>query len=278
MPWQRRFITGAFKAGVRTAALSLPRGNAKTATLAFVASCFLRGPLAVPNSHIIVCAASIEQARLLFNDVLAALPDPANKKKWKVWDSNTAVRIQNKANGVQLRVIGSDPKKAHGLRGVLYLLDEPAQWSRNEGRKMYNALSTAMMKVPGCRLIALGTRPERDDHWFAKLLDGGADYYLEYKSEARKTWWSLKSIRKANPAYDYLPSLREDLLHARDKAKADDEERQSFIAYRLNQGVPETLDTLENLIDLPVFQDIEVPEVEIGRITWRAWTCPNRGR
>ena len=31
MPWQRRFITGAFKSGVRTAALSLPRGNAKTA-------------------------------------------------------------------------------------------------------------------------------------------------------------------------------------------------------------------------------------------------------
>ena len=129
---------------------------------------------------------------------------------------------------------------------------------------MFNALNTAMSKVPGCRLIALGTRPERDDHWFSKLLDGGADYSLEYKSEARKTWWSMKSIRKANPAYDYLPSLREDLLHAREKARADDEERQSFIAYRLNQGVPETLDTLENLIDLPVFQDIEAPEVEIG--------------
>ena len=38
------------------------------------------------------------------------------------------------------------------------------------------ALKTGLGKMPGSRLVALGTRPADDSHWFAKMLTGGAGY------------------------------------------------------------------------------------------------------
>ena len=39
------------------------------------------------------------------------------------------------------------------------------------GPKMIAALRTGLGKTPGSRLIALGTRPADELHWFARLLE-----------------------------------------------------------------------------------------------------------
>ena len=58
----------------------------------------------------------------------------------------------------------------HGLRPLLVLADEPAQWPPSSSEAALAALRTGLGKFPGSRLIALGTRPDDDAHWFARML------------------------------------------------------------------------------------------------------------
>ncbi len=48
---------------------------------------------------------------------------------------------------------------------------------------MYAALLTAMGKIPGARMVAFGTRPADPDHWFGKLLAGGAAYAQVHRDQ-----------------------------------------------------------------------------------------------
>ena len=49
LPWQVRFVRGAFHEGVQSAALSVARGNGKTSLLSAIACAYLDGPLARGN-------------------------------------------------------------------------------------------------------------------------------------------------------------------------------------------------------------------------------------
>ena len=71
LPWQRRFIRGAFAPGVQSAALSVARGNGKTAVLSGIAAATLDGPLAVPRGETVIVASSFEQARIAFEHVIS---------------------------------------------------------------------------------------------------------------------------------------------------------------------------------------------------------------
>ena len=66
--FQRRFLTGALRRGVDTAALSLPRGNGKSALAGYLVARVLdpADPLFRPGTESVLCAASIEQARIVF--------------------------------------------------------------------------------------------------------------------------------------------------------------------------------------------------------------------
>ena len=176
-PWQRRFIRGAFREGVTTAALTVGRANGKTCLTAGIAAATLDGPLTVPRSETVLVASSFEQARIGFEHVLAFMGDTLRDRgRWKVWDTAQQARIEDRKTGARVRCIGSDPRRAHGLAPSLVLADEPAQWPRATGERMVAALRTAAGKQPESRFVALGTRPADASHWFAKLLSGGADY------------------------------------------------------------------------------------------------------
>ena len=61
---------------------------------------------------------------------------------------------------------------------------------------MLAALGTGLEKIPGSRLVALGTRPADSLHWFEKMLQpGGADYVQVHA--ARKA----TEHRKADPPF-----------------------------------------------------------------------------
>ena len=53
LPWQRRFVRGAFAPGVTEAALSVARGNGKTTLTPGIATAALDGPLAVPREEVV---------------------------------------------------------------------------------------------------------------------------------------------------------------------------------------------------------------------------------
>ena len=144
LPWQRRFVRGAFAPGIQSAGLSVARACGKTSFLSGIAAATLDGPLAVPRGETVIVASSFEQARIAFEHVVAFMGDKLDdKRRWKVWDTAQQARVEDRETGARVRCIGSDPRRAHGLAPVLVLADEPAQWPETTGERMVAALRTA---------------------------------------------------------------------------------------------------------------------------------------
>ena len=245
LPWERRFILGAFDAD-GPAALSVARGNGKSALVAGIACSLLDpdGPLHGPRRECVVVASSFEQSRVIFEDVLAFMRqryDLSVRDFWRVQDSSNRAIIEFRPTGARVRCIGSDPSKAHGLRPALSLLDEGAQWDNAKSRRMLSAVRTGMGKVPNSKMIALGTRPASNEHWFAAMLDGTADYAQCHATESGDNPFLRSTWAKANPSMDHLPSLEKEIRAEAELAKKDPSMLAAFSALRLNEGVSDTL-------------------------------------
>lgn len=239
LPWERDFLAGAFAPDVDSAALTLGRGNGKSALVGAVAAAAVAGPLAVPRAEVVCVASSFAQARIIYEharDYLrpwtAAEPD-----RWRVLDSQSAARIEDRETGAALRCIGSDPKRAHGLAPRLILADEPAQWPVNFSEKMHAALATSRGKISAARLIALGTRPAGGSGWFARLLEGGPGVYTQlHAAEPDADPFEPSTWEAANPSLPYFPALRKAIEREAERAKRDPSLLPQFRALRLNAG------------------------------------------
>ena len=244
--WERRFLRGAFGQD-GDSAVSVSRGNGKSALVAAVASAVVDpdGPLTGTRREVICCAASFEQSRVIFEDVLAFLSaryDLRDRELWRKQDSANRAQLEHVPNGARVRCIGSDPANAHGLRPWLVLADEPAQWPSSTRDRMLAALRTGLGKVPSSRLIALGTRPADSGHWFASMLAGQCGYAQTHAAKPddppghRRTW------RKANPSLDHLPSLEARIRAEWAEAKRNPSLLPSFVSLRLNGGTADTIE------------------------------------
>ena len=239
LPWERRFLRGAFR-GAGDAGLSVARGNGKSALLAATAAAVVDplGPLHGTRREVVVCAASFAQGRIIYEDVLAFLGaryDLGDRSEWRRQDSANLATLEYRASGARVRCIGSDPGNAHGLRPALTLLDEPSQWAPATRDRMYAAIRTGLGKTPGSKLIALGTRPADEAHFFARLL-ATAPYAQVHAAPAEAAPFHKRTLRRANPSFDHLPSLRAQLAEEAVDARRDPDALASWRALRLNQG------------------------------------------
>ena len=261
LPWQKRFLRGAFGPGVKDAALAVARGNGKSTLVAGVACSFLDGPLVQPRGEIVAVASAFSQARIIFEHALEFMR-PAmerNPRRWRIQDSANQASIEDRNTGARLRCIGSDPRRAHGLAPVLILADEPAQWPPATRDSMRAALVTARGKHPRSRLVALGTRPANDDHWFARLLAGGAGYAQTHAAAVDDPPFQRKTWRKANPSLPAMPDLSETIEDEAKRARADGSLLPAFRALRLNLGVSDIETRV--LLDAATWARIEVDEL-----------------
>lgn len=72
LPWQRRFLRGAF--GVEgDSALSIAGGNGESTLVAAIACAVVDGPLRAPRSEVVCVASSFAQGRVIFEHVRAFL-------------------------------------------------------------------------------------------------------------------------------------------------------------------------------------------------------------
>ena len=258
LPWERRFVRGAFRRR-GDSALSVARGNGKSCIVAglAVAAVDPDGPLHRRRADTICVASSFQQSRIIFEDALAFLRekhDLDDRDAWRVLDSTAYAQVEHRATASRLRCIASDPRRAHGLRPALALLDEPSQWPPSTSEKMVAAIRTGLGKVPGSRLIALGTRPDGEQHWFATLLRDAAYSQVHCASEdddpfLRRTW------DKANPSLRHLPSLMEQIKREARAARTDPAMLASFLSLRLNMGVPDVETAV--VIDAPTWKRAE---------------------
>ena len=74
LPWERKFVSGAFSV-TGDAALSVARGNGKSALVAAIATAVVdpRGPLHGRRREVVVCASAFTQGKVIFEDVLSFL-------------------------------------------------------------------------------------------------------------------------------------------------------------------------------------------------------------
>ena len=270
LPWERRFLRGAF-AQPGDSALSVARGNGKSALVAGIASAVVdpEGPLTGRRREVICCAASFDQGRVIYEDVLAflgAVYDLEDRRAWRKLDSGNTATLEHRPTGARVKCIGSDPANAHGKRPALVLADEPTQWPPATSQKMITALRTGLGKVPGSRLIALGTRPADELHWFARLLES-APYSQCHAARSDDPPFRVRTVRRANPSYDHLPSLRAQIDEEAVDAKRDPDALASWKALRLNLGTADVSRSL--LLEVERWDEAEAlgaPEAEGGYV------------
>ena len=110
LPWERRFLSGAFRQP-GDAGLSVARGNGKSALLAAVGCAVVdpEGPLTGTRREVMVIAASFQQGRVIYEDVLSLLGgryDLEDRKRWRKQDSANLASLECRATGARVRVLG----------------------------------------------------------------------------------------------------------------------------------------------------------------------------
>ena len=264
--WEKRFLRGAFSPNVQSAALSIARGNGKTALCAAIATAAVDGVLRQSRGETIIVASSLSQAKIAFDHVLAFLRarygGELDRKIWQINDTPQRAAITHKPSGAAVRCIGSDPKRAHGLAPTLILADEPAQWEAAKADRMIAALRTSMGKIPNARLIALGTQPDKPEHWFSRMLhtQGAADYVQVHSAPENSPLTHKTTWRKANPSMDGMPELEKTIRKEAQRARQDAMEAASFRALRLNQPVSDVVESV--LIEASTWRGIEADNIE----------------
>ena len=222
-PFQRAFIQSATAPGIDTAALSLPRGNGKSWLAGHLVARILDSADALfrAGTESVLCAASIEQARIVFRFARETL-EPSGE--YRFLDSNTRIGITHRDTNTKLRVIGSNGKTAFGLVGCPWVVcDEPGAWETNGGTLLHDAIETAKGK-PGSPLRALyiGTlAPAVSGWWHDMIADGarGTTYVQALRGDPER-WDQWPEIRRVNPLTAISADFRRKLLEERDKARA----------------------------------------------------------
>ena len=267
LPWQKRFLQ-AFERTTGDAACSLARGGGKTTFLAAIACAAVdpAGPLHQRRAETIIVGSSFAQGRVAFDHVLAFLRelghDLDNRKEWRLQDSQNSATVEHRMTGSRVRCLGSDPARAHGLAPLLVIADESAQWPSPTSERMRTALLTSMGKIPGSRMIAIGTRPADPGHWFEVMLQGGADYAQLHAAAEHDPPFQQRTWLKACPSLSIMPELLKRYRSEADDAKRDPSLLAGFKALRLNLGIDDTLQA--TLLDATTWGDVEGDADRIG--------------
>ena len=267
LKFHAQWIAAAFADGIQIAALSCPRGSAKTWIAGQLAALSLRpgSPTWQAGIETLAVSASLEQSRVLLNFVRDALADSESDYRWL--DSGQRLAVTHKATGTKLRVLSSSGKRAMGLSqfGTIYA-DEPGSWESRGGALMWDALRGSLGKRPGQRLVLIGTRaPAETASWWPSLLDGGSGPGTHVTVQAAPDdtpWDSWAAIRQANPLVTHNASLRKTILRERDDARRDASQRPAFEAYRLNRMVDVYRDVLVSVEAWKRVEGREVPPRE----------------
>lgn len=268
MDWQREFLAGALRPGVYEAALTMARGGGKTTLVAGVGCAALEGPLQVPNSEVLIVAASLGQGRICFRHVLRFLEAKHGKLKradWRIWDTVNRSAIYCRANGVLLELKGCNPRTVHGCAPSLIVCDEMAQWEPNKVDAMIAALETGLGKVPGSRIWKIGTRAATRTHPFSvALLE--ADYRQVHAAEDTDPPFDPETWRKACPSLCRFPDLERRVEAEARKAKHSPEALAHFRALRLNLGTADTMEA--TLVEPETWERAEGDAEASGPVTW----------
>ena len=236
-PFQRSVVAALRNDLFLIVAISLARGNGKSWLAGWAVARILdpADELFRAATESVLCAASIDQARIVFRFAREML-EPLGG--YKFLDSASRISIVHVASNTRLRVISSSGKAAMGLVGTPYAIcDEPGSWETVGGQLMWDALVTAQGKPNSpLRILVIGTlAPARFGWWHDLIADGtrGTTFVQALRGDPAK-WSQASEIRRCNPLMWKFPESRARLLGERDEARRDSRLKGRFLSYRLN--------------------------------------------
>ena len=280
--FQKRFIRGALAPGVDVSALSIPRGNGKSWLAAHLLTRALTpgDDLHVSGSEYLLCAASLEQARLCYRFIRAAI-EPTGS--YRFIDSTTRLGIVHLESNTRLRVLSSNGKTAMGIVGTpLLVADEPGSWEVTGGTLMFDAIVTALGKPDSpMKVIFIGTLAPSTSGWWHDLIADGSTptTYVQALQGSADKWDQWSEIRRCNPLTAVSPEFRKRLKTERDEARIDTRLKARFQSFRLNLPSGDESTVLLTTVDFDKVTAREVPErsgrpiVGIDLGGGRAWSA-----
>jgi phage terminase large subunit-like protein len=248
--WQRRDIIepiyktdAAGNRVVRTAVITLPRKQGKTAICAGLALAHLCGPEAEPRGQVYSAAADRKQAGLLFNEMLAIIRQvPELEERIIVRSFNKS--LEDTVTGSTYQVLAANVRTAHGLSASCVIYDELAQ---ARDRQLWDVLSTSTAARKEPLIVVISTQSADRTHIMSELVSYGrqilegvvedpAFHGCIYSAPMDADPWDETIWHACNPALGDFRSLDEMRTAARQAQRMPAMEA-SFRLLYLNQPV-----------------------------------------
>lgn len=172
--WQKEIIRKIYKVKnrrrmVRTALLTLPRKNGKTALASALALCHLLGPEAESRGQVYSAAADREQAAIIFKEMEAViLRIPEFEERCHIQSFHK--RITDLSTGSEYHAMSSDCRKAMGLSPSFIVYDELAQ---AKDRELFDNLTTGTGARKEPLAVIISTQSPDPNHVMSELVDYG---------------------------------------------------------------------------------------------------------
>jgi len=252
--WQKKFIRKIYGVGkngkrkVRTALLSLARGNGKTTLAAALALCHLVGPECEQRGEVYSAANDRFQAGRIFSE-MAAMIEHVDWLNRRVTIRRFTKELEDTGGtGSIYAALSRESGTKMGMAPSAVIYDELGQ---AESRDLFDALDTAMGKRAEPLMIIISTQAARDEAPLSVLIDYGLrvergeikddSFHLElFTAPIDADPWSLKTWKIANPALDDFRSL-EDVKRLSIQAQRMPTAEASFRNLILNQRVDTTV-------------------------------------
>jgi phage terminase large subunit-like protein len=249
-PWQREIIRAIYATNgsnlrkIRTALITFPRKNGKTALAAALALCHLLGPEAEQRGQVFSAAADREQAALIFKEMEAfilAIPEFESRCHIKSFHRE----ITDTKTGSVYRAMSADARKAHGLSPSFMIYDELAQ---APDRELYDNLITGTGARREPLMVVISTQSADPNHIMSELVDYALKmqdgtlpedpsfYGCVYAAPDDCDPWDEAVWRRCNPALGDFRSLEEMQIFA-EQAKKIPAKESVFRNLYLNQRV-----------------------------------------
>ncbi|MCT1985588.1 terminase large subunit [Dermacoccus abyssi] len=210
-PWQREIVSGAFADGIRTALVSLPRANGKTALAAAlaVAELFV-GP---PSAEVLVVASDQRQANIALRMARRMIElSPELAERAQVFSDKIVVPH----NDATMIALPADPGALHGWDPSLLIVDELHVVSE----AVWEAVTSVQGKRPESLTLAISTPSTSPDCVMWRLIEHGrrgddlAFFLREFQAPDGCATDDEAAWAEANPALDDFLS-RDGLASAR---------------------------------------------------------------
>ncbi len=162
--WQREIVRGAFAPGIRTALVSLPRANGKSALAAALAVAELF--VGDPSAEVLVVASDERQARIVLNMARRIVElNPELAERVHVY----ADRLRVPHNDATMMALPADPGALHGWDPSLLIVDELHVVTE----AVWEAVTSMSGKRPESLTLAISTPSTTPDCIMFALVEHG---------------------------------------------------------------------------------------------------------